>query len=77
MFSNKIYLNDKTYQINNLISINRNNITQLYSSNIYLKDIYIKKIKNKNKYHLLRKQFMYKYGYINYPFYKHNISNIS
>ena len=77
MFSNKIYLNDKTYQINNLISINRNNITQLYSSNIYLKDIYIKKIKIKNKYHLLRKKFMYKYGYINYPFYKHDISHTS
>lgn len=72
MFSKKIYLNDKTYQINNLISLNRNNITQSYTSNIYLKDIYIKKITKKNKYYLLRKKFMYKYGYINYPFYKHN-----
>jgi hypothetical protein len=72
MFSKKIYLNDKTYQINNLISISRNNIIQLYTSNIYLKDIYIKKIKTKNKYQLLRKKFMYKYGYLNYPFYKNS-----
>jgi hypothetical protein len=73
MLNNKIYLNDRTYQINNLISINRNHISRIYQSNIYLKDIYIKKNYNKNKYYLLRKQFMYKYGYINYPFYKHNI----
>lgn len=45
MFSQKIYINDKTYQINNLISIQRNHISQIYQSNIYLKDIYIKKKK--------------------------------
>lgn len=72
MFSQKIYINDKTYQINNLISIQRNHISQIYQSNIYLKDIYIKKKNKKNKYYLLRKKFMYKYGYINYPFYKYS-----